>query len=126
MISQLFHNKPNTELINTIINIIGYDNIYSNKIIYVSDMEQRNVLSNISNIIEEIKNNYIPCKKKYCTQLTLKRCISITRQHLKTINYDLISNVYYINSKRERGYRIIPLNQKQFIKNKMEIQVKFD
>jgi hypothetical protein len=126
MISQLFYKKPDTELINKLINIIGYDNIYSNKIIYVSDMEQRNVLSNISNIIEEIKDNYIHCKQKYCEQLTLKKCISLTRQHLKTINYDLISNVYYINSKRERGYRIIPLNQKTFIKNKMEIEIKFD
>lgn len=126
MISQLFYNKPEIELINKLIMFIGYDSLYHNKIIYVSEMEKNNVLQLFNNIIDEIKDNYIPCKKKYCDSLTIKKCISITRQHLKTVNYDMISKIYYINNKRERGYRIVPLNQKKFIKNKMEIEVRFD
>lgn len=126
MILQLFYDKPHNDIIMKLITSIGYTNLYQKQIIYVSEMEKNSVLQKFNNIINDIKPNYIPCKQKYCTNLTLKKCINITRQHLKTINYDMISNVYYINNKRERGYRIIPLSQKKFIKNKMEIEIKFD
>jgi hypothetical protein len=126
MISQLFHNNPEQKIVLNILNILGFTDIHSKKIIYMSEMEKMNVLVRFNEIINVIKDYYIPCKKKYCEDLNLKKCINITRQFLKTINYDLISNVYYFNNKRIRGYRIVPLYQKKFIKNKFQIEIKFD
>ena len=126
MILQLFYNKPDNDIIMKLIYNLGYPNLYNKKIIYVSELYKNNVLQKFNNMINDIKSNYIPCKKKYCDNLTVKKCINITRQYLKTINYDMISTIYYINNKRDRGYRIIPLSQKKFIKNKMEIEVNFN
>jgi hypothetical protein len=125
MINQLFHNKPSFELINKIINIIGFDSIYTNKRIFQNDLKQNNIVLQFNDIIDEIKANYLSCKEDYCNNLNEKKCITITRQHLKTINYDLLSEIAYINSKRHITYRIVQSKIKKNIQKGLEFNISF-
>jgi hypothetical protein len=125
MINQLFHTKPDIELINEIINILGFDSIYSNKKIFKKDLEHTNIVISFDNIKDKIKENYISCKENYCENLNVKKCVTIARQHLKTIGYDIISEIVYIEGIRHITYRIVQQKIKKNIKNKLEFNISF-
>jgi hypothetical protein len=125
MINQLFHTQPDNELILKIINILGFESIYSNKKVFKRDLELTNIVSQFSNIIDEIRENYIYCKEKCCDNLNVKKCVTIARQHLKTIGYDIISEFVYIDSIRHITYRIVQQKLKKNIKNKLEFNICF-
>jgi hypothetical protein len=125
MINQLFHTKPEIGLITEIINILGFETIYSNNKIFKKDLEQSNIVIKFSNIKERIKENYISCKEHYCENLNVKKCVTIARQHLKTIGYDIISELIYIEGIRYITYRIIQQKIKKNIKNKLEFNICF-
>ena len=126
MINQLFIYNPDIKLIEKIINIIGFDSLYTNKKIFKHDLELNNITTKFNLIINDIKNNYIACKQKYCDNLNINKCITITRQHLKTIKYDLLSEISYIDGKRYITYRIIQAKLKKNIKNKLEFNISFN
>jgi hypothetical protein len=125
MINQLFHTKPDESLILEIINILGFESIYSNKKVFKKDLECSNVVVDFSNIIDKIKENYISCKQNYCENLNVKKCVTITRQHLKTVGYDIISEIIYIEGTRHITYRIVQQKLKKNIKNKLEFNISF-
>lgn len=125
MINQLFHTKPDIDLITEIINILGFETIYSNNKIFKKDLEQSNIVVKFSNIKERIKENYITCKENYCENLNVKKCVTIARQHLKTVGYDIISELIYIEGIRYITYRIVQQKIKKNIKNKLEFNICF-
>lgn len=126
MINQLFLEQPDLETIYKIINALGFDNLYSNKKIFKSDLDKNNVVTKFSTFINDIKDNYINSKQNFCTGLTSSKCITIARQHLKTIKYDLLSEIVYIAGKRHTTYRILKSSIKKNIKNKLEFTISFD
>jgi len=125
MINQLFRYKPDRDLTIKIINIIGFENLYNNKKIFKSDLIKKNIVVNFNNIIEEVKKNYITCKSFYCNNLNEKKCITIARQHLKTIGHDIISETVYIDNRRFITYRIVQQKVKKNIQNKLEYTISF-
>lgn len=125
MINQLFHTIPDEDLIFKIINILGFDSIYTNKKRFKKDLEKENIVIKFNEIIDNIKDNYISCKKKYCDNLNVKKCITIARQHLKIIKYDIISELVYIEGIRYITYRIIQYKIKKNIKKKLEFNISF-
>lgn len=126
MINQLFLYQPDINIINKIINMIGFESLYSNKKIFKCDLDKNNIVVKFKLCIDEIKNNYIECKRNYCNDLTAAKCITIAKQHLKTLNYDLLSEIVYINGKRYITYRIIQSKMKKNIKNKLAYTISFD
>jgi hypothetical protein len=126
MINQLFNNKPSIQLIEKLINIIGFESIYTNRKVFKNDLEKKNIVVKFNNIINDIKYNYLDCKKKYCDNLTISKCITITKQHLKTINYDIVSEYAYLNSKRYITYRIVKSNIKKNINKKLKFVISFE
>jgi hypothetical protein len=125
MINQLFHTKPDESLVLEIINILGFESIYSNKKVFKKDLELSNIVVDFSNIINKIKENYINCKQNYCDNLNVKKCVTIARQHLKTVGYDIISEIIYIEGTRYITYRIVQQKIKKNIKNKLEFNISF-
>jgi hypothetical protein len=76
-------------------------------------------------IIPELKEHYINCKaKKYLENLDPKRAVTVLRQLLKSINYNLVSKEKYANGRKFLEYRVEPLQKGSKVKKK--ILVTFD
>lgn len=110
-INQLFQTKPSVDLVNKILNIYGYESLESiSKDVYFSkkDLELNNFLDKYREICEELKEHYLPCKKKiYFENITLKKALTVLRQLLKLYNYKLVSNDKYMNGKKIIIYNIM-------------------
>ena len=65
------------------------------------DLENLNIVDKINEIKEKLEIYYLPCKAKmYLKDLTEKKCITILRQFLKYIDYNLKMKEKYIRYKK--------------------------
>jgi hypothetical protein len=64
VLNQLFRISPSLELTIKLIKIFGLRDINDKTEFCVLDMDRLNTLGNFKNIQKEIKNCYIPCKRK--------------------------------------------------------------
>lgn len=117
-INQLFVKEPNEELINKIVEALGFENINSKQYILKSDLIQKNIIELFNIIIPEIRENYMNCKKYHCENLDIDKCINIARQHLKLLFYDIYYKQVTINNKKDKYYKIVRKFEKQFLQNK--------
>lgn len=117
VVNQLFVIPPCKKLINKIISFYGLSNISDDKEFTILDMINNKTLEKFKTHKIEISNYYLPCKKeKIFKNLTNKKCITITRQLLKTINYDILSKEKWISNKKYLLYKIISKDEKEKIK----------
>ena len=113
-INQLFINKPNKELIGNLLNLFGYniDNIDTQLKFTKTELLNSNIIDKFNNIKDELKENYISCKKNiYFNEININKIITILRQHIKLIDYKLESIIKYINSKKIIYYKIFNYNK---------------
>jgi len=119
MKNQLFRRNPDRYIIDNLMlvfNIISLDdkNFHFTK----EDLENLNIVDKINEIKEKLEIYYLPCKSKmYLKDLTEKKCITILRQFLKYIDYNLKMKEKYIKGKKNYLYFIE--------KNKQKIQSLF-
>ena len=108
MKNQLFRRNPDRYIINDLmvifnINSIDDENFYFTK----QDLSNLNVVNKMNDIKEKLEIYYLPCKAKvYLNDLNEKKCITILRQFLKHIDYNLDPKEKYINSKKNYLYYI--------------------
>lgn len=123
MINQLFYEHPDFKLIITCLEILGFKKGLKDKSeLYKQDLEKINIPQKFNELKSEFKNIYISCKYNniFSNELKLKKCITITKQLLKTINYDINSYEKTIDKKKTIAYSLTSIYNKE-IKNKSTI-----
>lgn len=117
VVNQLFIIQPTKELINKILSFYGLTSLKDNSEFTLIDMINHNTLENFKKSKIEISNYYLPCKKDTIFKnLTNKKCITITRQFLKTVDYDIVSKEKWISNKKYLLYKIISKDEKEKLK----------
>ena len=99
VLNQLFVVKPTSEIILKIINFLGLENLEDRNEFTILDMNENTTIEKYTKNNIEINGYYLPCKRKDFNFLTNKKCITIARQFLKTIQYDIISKEKYFGRK---------------------------
>ena len=118
---QLFTKKPDLDILKKILNALGLDNLDDTKIFTKKDLAEMKAINNLSLIIPEIKDYYLPCKaKKYLVDLDNKKLITILRQFIKCYNYFLFSKERYIQGEKYITYQLMPNNKKTLLKKRKE------
>ena len=105
--NQLFIKKPSKEIIKKVLQCFGITNLMLEESFTYLDMEKLNTINNLKNIKNELLEFYLICKAKiYLNKWTFKSCITICRQLLKTINYNLFRKDYCKNGKKYSSFTI--------------------
>ena len=123
MINQLFLYTPDRILIIKCINILGFENLNDKKELTKHKLLTLNISNRFQQLITEFKQYYLPCKqKKYLVKWTIKSCITITRQLLKTIDYDICTKEKMVDNVKIICYKLITKTEKETIKRKRKKQ----
>ena len=123
--SQLFRKKPTFEFVEKIAALYNIKEFKESQKFTLSNLETLNTVEKLNNIMPELKEYYINCKaKKYLENLDPKRAVTILRQLLKSIDYNLVSKEKYANGCKFLEYRVEPLKKGSKVKKK--ILVTFD
>lgn len=110
---QLFLRRPPLKLIIKCIQYLGFNSLKEKYGVIRSDMELRNISSLFRNIAGELEEVYRPNKYKlFCSDFTVKSCVTITRQLLKTIGYELVSKEIMVNNKKTAMYKIMTFDER--------------
>ncbi len=116
MKSQLFTSQPDTELIIKCINVFGWTSLDDNRYIFRNDLNNAAIITQHRQLLPELIKYYFPCKfNKYLTTLTVKTCITITRQLLRTIGYNIEGSEKVIKAKKDMVYGITKIMPKPAI-----------
>jgi hypothetical protein len=126
MYNQLFHTKPSNELIFLCIQALGFNDINDHTVITRYNMETKGTVSKFIALLPRLIEIYIPCKfDLFCNKsLDINSCITITRQLLKTIDYDLVSRECTINGQRMQKYELMTRTAKKIYKKAIIVEEK--
>lgn len=125
VVNQLFIIKPTQDLITKIINTFGIKDLKDNHEFSLLDMNNIETVKKLKELELDIKKYYLPCKQKiYLENWNYKTCITIARQFLKTIDYDINSREKFINNKKYLLYKLITRQEKEQEKIKKEKKTK--
>lgn len=123
--SQLFRKKPTPEFVAKVAALYNIKEFKESQKFTLSNLETLETVEKLNGIMPELKEYYINCKaKKYLENLDPKRAVTILRQLLKSIEYNLVSKEKYANGRKFLEYRVEPLQKGSKIKKK--ILVTFD
>jgi len=105
---QLFLVRPPIKLIIKCVQFLGFSGLQDKHGITRFDMELHNIPALFKDIDDELAQIYKPNKYTlFCTNMNVKSCITITRQLLKTINYELVGKEIMLNNKKNVSYKIM-------------------
>jgi hypothetical protein len=109
MKSQLFRRNPDRYIISDILEIFNIKSLDDEKFfITKNDILTSNIIDKIIDLKERLEIYYIPCKaKKYLVDIDEKKCITILRQFLKNMNYNLKMKEKYVNGVKNYQYFIV-------------------
>ena len=114
VVNQLFIVKPSQEIILKLINLSGVKDLNDNHEFSLLDMNRLETVKKFKEMQFEIQKYYLPCKQKiYLSKWSHKSYITICRQFLRTINYDINSREKFINNKKYLLYSIISSEAKK-------------
>jgi len=129
-IRQLFTEKPPKSLIFKMLKAIGFNNLEDKSELSILDLIESGSKQLVINMIPELREYYIPCKADiYLNNITEKRCISICRQLLRTIDYTFITREKYIITRKYTMYKLISKDRKktnEILKGNGTLVVKFN
>lgn len=107
---QLFRIVPPKVFVETIIKLYGPNGFDEHYYFTLKELEQNNIIEQINNNIDLLKQYYMECKWNYITNLTLKKTITILRQLIRPYNYKIISTEKYKNGNKFLLYNIKQLD----------------
>lgn len=117
MINQLFCIQPDREYILRCIRLLGFKNLEDRRELSKIDILSLNVCVEFNKLDNYFKTIYLPCKqRKFISNYNFKNCITITRQLLRTIEYDIISKEKMIKNTKVMVYSIATKNEKDEFK----------
>ena len=109
--NQLFKNVPDLQIIQSILDAFGLDDIEDGRFFTKEHMIDVDTVQKIINLSDSLKEYYLPCKsKKYLTGLNEKKCITILRQFVKIHHYKCIGMEKSIKGNKTMTYRLIYSN----------------
>ncbi len=120
MINQLFRRLPTDIELEKILKCYGISNLNADININSLTMKIHNTIDNLYIILDILIDIYLPCKFKFISELTQKRCITILRQISKLYNYKVCK--YSFN---KTSYYKIESNEEKKIKITNNIRVTF-
>ena len=110
---QLFQKRPHMKLIVKCVKFLGFSGLMDKHGITRNDMEMYNIQALFRDITDELAEIYKPNKfTQFCSSLTVKACITITRQLLKTIEYELVGKEIMLNNKKTVLYKIMTYDER--------------
>lgn len=117
MINQLFSIQPDKNQIIKCIKLLGFNDLSDTRELTRGDILSRNICIEFKKLDNYFKTIYIPCKQsKYLSVYNFKSCITITRQLLRTIDYEILSKERMIKNIKVMVYSIVTKNQKEELK----------
>jgi len=129
--NQLFKNIPDLQIIQSILDAFGLDDIDDVRFFTKEHMIDVDTVQQLRDLSEALKEYYLPCKsKKYLTGLNEKKCITILRQFIKIHHYKCIGMEKSIKGKKTMTYRLIYSNEDYLtspeVKKKKEYVLSFE
>ena len=110
--SQLFRKKPSKKFIEKFITLFGLIGITDKRCFSRKDLIDLKTIENVNKLLPELKIYYIPCKaRNYLSELNEKNVITVLRQLLKTIGYNVYSYEKYHKGSKYVAYAIRPLKE---------------
>lgn len=106
--NQLFKNTPDLQIVQSVLEAFGLDNIEDTRLFTKEHMQDVETVQKITLLSDKLKEYYLPCKsKKYLTDLNEKKCITILRQFIKIHHYKCIGMEKSVKGKKMMTYRLI-------------------
>jgi hypothetical protein len=114
---QLFTKKPTEEVVENLLQCFGLESLEDTKIFTKKDLKENNTIDEIDKLCPLLNEYYLPCKrKKYLTDLTYKKIITLLRQFIKCYDYCLYSKEKYIQGEKYLTYQLMSTDKKTFLK----------
>jgi hypothetical protein len=118
--NQNFKNTPDIKFITTLLDTFGLTGLDDDRYFTKEHMEEIKAVENITKIIPQLKDYYLPCKAKiYLKDINEKKIITILRQFVKIYNYKVFSLEKSIRGKKQITYRLMLIND-DFLSPKKE------
>ena len=114
MKNQLFRRNPDRYIINDLMSIFNIKYLDDKNFHFTKlDLINLNIVQKINEIKEKLEIYYLPCKASiYLINLTVKKTITILRQFLKYIDYNLKMKEKYIKGEKNYLYFLQKVNDK--------------
>lgn len=107
MINQLFSIQPDKSYIIKCIKLLGFRDLEDRRELSKVDILSLNVCVEFKKLDNYFKTIYLPCKQnKFINNYHFKNVITITRQLLRTIDYDIISKEKMIKNTKVMVYSL--------------------
>tara|TARA_B100001057_G_scaffold487747_1_gene570960 strand:+ start:571 stop:939 length:369 start_codon:yes stop_codon:yes gene_type:complete len=118
--NQLFRRNPDRYIISDLLKIFDIESLDNPNFYFTKqDLLNNDIIDKMNKLKSRLEVYYIPCKsKKYLEDINEKKCITILRQFLKYIEYNLKLKEKYVNGVKNYQYFIIC--------NKKKIVIDFD
>ena len=117
--NQLFKIVPDLQIIQSILDAFGLDDIEDTRIFTKEHMKDIDTVQKINELVPALKEYYIPCKsKKYLIDLNEKKCITILRQFVKIHHYKCIGMEKSIKGNKCMTYRLF-YSDEDYLKSPM-------
>lgn len=123
--NQLFKKKPTYEFVKKVALLYNIQEFKETEKFTLNYLDNFKTVDKLNEIKSELCEYYINCKaKKYLENLDSKKAITVLRQLLKSINYNIISKEKYRNGSKYLEFHIDKFYKKP--KNKKKIIMTFD
>ena len=115
--NQLFRRNPDRYIISDLLKIFDIESLDDTNFFFTKqDLLNNDIIDKMSKLKNRLEVYYIPCKAKlYLEDINEKKCITILRQFLKYIEYNLKLKEKYINGVKNYQYFIVSIKKKIII-----------
>ena len=110
MINQLFASQPDQELIQKCLNILGWRGLHDKRVLLRCELPESVVCALFNDLIPELSYYYLPCKQRFLDCSSIKAVITITRQLLKTIGWNITGTEKISQNKKTMLYRLVAID----------------
>tara|TARA_B100000902_G_scaffold104842_1_gene107027 strand:+ start:104 stop:472 length:369 start_codon:yes stop_codon:yes gene_type:complete len=118
--NQLFRRNPDRYIISDLLKIFNIESLDDTNFYFTKqDLLNLDIIDNMNKLKNRLEVYYIPCKSKvYLNDIDVKKCITILRQFLKYMDYNLKLKEKYLNGVKNYQYFIVC--------NKKKVVIEFD
>ena len=118
--NQLFRRNPDRYIISDLLKIFNIESLDDTNFYFTKqDLLNLDIIDNMNKLKNRLEVYYIPCKSKvYLNDIDVKKCITILRQFLKYMDYNLKLKEKYVNGVKNYQYFIVC--------NKKKVVIEFD
>ncbi len=115
--NQLFRRNPDRYIISDLLKIFDIESLDDPNFYFTKqDLLNLDIIDAMNKLKNRLEVYYIPCKSKiYLNDIDEKKCITILRQFLKYMDYNLKLKEKYVNGVKNYQYFIVCIKKKVII-----------